>query len=225
MRFKDVFSIIGPDMVGPSSSHTAGAVRIGRAARQFFGPLPERVEITLFRSFAETYRGHGTDVALAAGLLDWDTQDERIPEALQHAAGLGVNIEFFPAHGDFAEAPHPNTARLRMTAGDRTMTVTGTSIGGGNIEIVGVDGFDVRCSCSYPTLAIYHDDRVGMLADITRLISQCSLNIGHMDVDRASRSGKALTLIEADGRFEKELVEALRALPGVTSIRTVDLTG
>ncbi|TXK71915.1 L-serine ammonia-lyase, iron-sulfur-dependent subunit beta [Paenibacillus sp. N3.4] len=224
MRFKDVFSIIGPDMVGPSSSHTAGAVRIGRAARQLFGSQPNEAKITLYQSFADTYRGHGTDVALAAGLLDWGTQDERIPQALHHAAEQGLIIDYVRAGGGAVGVYHPNTAKLKLQSDSCTMLVTGSSIGGGNIEIVGIDHFDIRFTCLYPTLAIFHVDRMGVLADITREISKFSLNIGHMDVDRTGRSGEALTVIEADGEIEKELIDSINAIEGIRLIRVVDLT-
>jgi L-serine dehydratase len=222
MRFKDVFSIIGPDMIGPSSSHTAGAVRIGRAARQLFGVQPERAVISLYRSFADTYRGHGTDIALAAGLLDWDTNDPRIPDALQHAEQAGMEIVFQTVQG--TAVSHPNTAEIEMTAGGRSKTVTGVSIGGGNIEITAVDDFNVRCSGMYPTVAILHRDRVGMLAEITGLFSKHSLNIGSLNVDRKGRSGEAMTLIEADGKLEPRLLSELYELSGISEIRAVDLS-
>src|SRR5438552_1751258 len=99
MRFKDVFAIIGPSMVGPSSSHTAGAVRIGRVARQIFDSMPQSVEVVFYGSFADTYQGHGTDMAIVAGLLNWDTDDERIPESLQTAESLGMQVQFRVGHG------------------------------------------------------------------------------------------------------------------------------
>ncbi|MCR8635219.1 L-serine ammonia-lyase, iron-sulfur-dependent subunit beta [Paenibacillus radicis (ex Xue et al. 2023)] len=221
MRFKDVFSIIGPDMVGPSSSHTAGAVRIGRVARQLFEVQPEKVNIYLYRSFADTYQGHGTDVALAAGLLNWDTAHEHIPEALAIAEQRGMQLSFIAKSGG---APHPNTAILQMMKLNLSMRVTGTSIGGGNIEIVGVDDFDVRFSASFPTMVITHADRIGMLAEVTHLFSQNHLNIGAMDVDRKSRNGQALTVIEADGAISQELIQAVRNLEGVVRVRMIDLT-
>ncbi|NQX70251.1 L-serine ammonia-lyase, iron-sulfur-dependent, subunit beta [Paenibacillus alba] len=222
MRFKDVFSIIGPDMIGPSSSHTAGAVRIGLAARQLFGRLPQRAELYLYGSFAETYQGHGTDVALAAGLLGWGTDNERIPDALAAAEDLGVELVFIPSQGIVG---HPNTVRICLKAeGIADLSVLGTSIGGGNIEIVGIDDFDVRFSASFPTMVITHSDRAGMLAEITSCFSQNGVNIGSMDVDRRSRSGEALTVIEADSSFPEELVQAILEIKADLSIRILDLS-
>jgi len=221
MRFKDVFSIIGPDMVGPSSSHTAGALRIGRIARRLFGEQPERADVALYRSFADTGRGHGTDAAIVAGLLDWQTDDLRIPQSLSFAGQCGLLVEFRTGKG---MAPHPNTAEIRMTAGGRSLSVTGTSIGGGNVEIVNVDGFDVRFSAAYPTMAIWHNDQVGLLAALTRRFSRYGINIGFMDVDRSRRSGDALTVIEADTGFPPKLVQSVRRVQGVTRVVAFDLS-
>ncbi|MBD2843825.1 L-serine ammonia-lyase, iron-sulfur-dependent, subunit beta [Paenibacillus sp. IB182496] len=221
MRFKDVFSIIGPGMIGPSSSHTAGAVRIGRVARELLGSQPERVVIRLYRSFADTYRGHGTDVALAAGLLGWDTDHDGIPQALVAAEQAGMELSFVPKPDN---VPHPNTAALQMHGGGRELLVTGTSIGGGNIAIVGIDEFDVRFSGSFPTLVLRHADRIGLLADVTRLLSAARLNIGQMNVDRTSRSGAALTVVETDGPLPRDLVRSIARLEGVSEVRKIDLT-
>jgi L-serine dehydratase len=220
MRFKDVFSIIGPDMIGPSSSHTAGAVRIGRVARQLFASQPQQVEICLYRSFADTYLGHGTDVALAAGLLGWDTSCERIPEAISAAELQGMELNYISKSGN---VPHPNTVTLTMVSDNFKLRVTGTSIGGGSIEIVEIDEFDVRFSGECQTVVVWHEDRVGMLADFTNLFSQRLLNIGSMDVDRKGRNGKALTIIEVDGNITQELIQALATIDGVACIRKIDL--
>lgn len=220
MRFKDVFSIIGPDMIGPSSSHTAGAVRIGRAARQLCGVQPEKAVISLYGSFADTYRGHGTDIALAAGLLDWDTNDSRIPGALRHAERARMDIVFQTAKG---AQLHPNTAKIDMTAAGRRISVTGVSIGGGNIEIIAIDDYAVRFSGMCPTVVIRHQDRIGIIAEMTGLFGRHSLNIASMEVDRRRRSGEALTVIEADGNWNPQLLTELYSLTGLYDIRTVQL--
>lgn len=220
MRFKDVFSIIGPDMIGPSSSHTAGAVRIGRAARQLCGVQPEKAVISLYGSFADTYRGHGTDIALAAGLLDWDTNDSRIPGALRHAERAGMDIVFQTAKG---AQLHPNTAKIDMTAAGCRISVTGVSIGGGNIEIIAIDDYAVRFSGMCPTVVIRHQDRIGIIAEMTGLFGRHSLNIASMEVDRRRRSGEALTVIEADGNWNPQLLTKLYSLTGLYDIRTVQL--
>lgn len=221
MRFKDVFSIIGPAMVGPSSSHTAGAVRIGRVARHILGDLPEKADILFFGSFADTYRGHGTDLAIVGGLLDFDTDDSRIPSAIAIAGQLGMDIAFKEGKGQF---PHPNTAKLIVRRGEREITVTGASIGGGNIEVLGVNDFDVKFTAMYPTLILFHDDRPGMIADVTRVLSRENVNIGHMSVDRKGRSGEALTVIDTDSSLTEDVVREIAELATVRDVRLVDLT-
>ncbi|RUS45584.1 L-serine ammonia-lyase, iron-sulfur-dependent subunit beta [Cohnella sp. AR92] len=221
MRFKHVFSIIGPVMVGPSSSHTAGAVRIGRVARQLLGCQPEEAEITLYGSFAETYSGHGTDLALVGGLLDFDTDDERIPEAFEEARKRGLRFSIKPGTGVM---PHPNFAEITARAGGREASVQGASIGGGNIEIYSLNGFDTGCSGYYPTIAISHEDRVGVLASITATVSGAGLNIGFMNVSRKERSGDAMTVVESDRRPDDELLSALRGLPHIKSVSVIDVT-
>lgn len=220
MRFKDVFSIIGPSMVGPSSSHTAGAARLGRVARQLLGGKPDRADIVFYGSFADTYRGHGTDLAIVGGILDWATDDLRIAQSLQYAetAGMQVNIK-----AGKAVTAHPNTARITLSNGMREVELIGASIGGGNIEVHSVDGFDVKFIAMYPTLCIYHRDRPGMLAELTATLSHSGVNIGHMDVDRKGRNGEALTVIEADSAIDGHLRKRLCCLQDVTDVRIVDL--
>ena len=161
MKFRSVFDIIGPVMIGPSSSHTAGAARIGRAARTLFGRLPRRVTITLYGSFAKTYQGHGTDVALVGGLLDFDTDDERMVQALEIARESGVEVTFIESE---EVADHPNTARLHLEDDQGDLEVTGISIGGGKMEIVELNGFELRLSGSAPALLVTHHDRYGAVA-------------------------------------------------------------
>ena len=139
MRFKDVFSIIGPGMIGPSSSHTAGAVRLGRVARELFGGQPEQANIVFYGSLAATYSGHGTDLAVTAGLLQFDTDDERIPDSLNVAEESGMKVVFQTSKGP---AIHPNTLTITLRSGRRRCQMTGCSIGGGNIEVVQGNGFD-----------------------------------------------------------------------------------
>ncbi|KGE19613.1 L-serine ammonia-lyase, iron-sulfur-dependent subunit beta [Paenibacillus wynnii] len=222
MRFKDVFSIIGPAMVGPSSSHTAGAARIGRAARQVLGEMPRLAEVIFFGSFAATYQGHGTDRAIAGGLLDFSTDDPRLPDSIELAEELGMEISFRQGAGLF---PHPNTVQLRLTGKDSgsELTLTGISIGGGNIEIVDIDGFGVKLSGMYPTILINHMDYLGVLASVTDVMRKGKFNIGHMSLDRKNRSGAALTVLELDESATPELLQDLKALPAVKSVTLVDL--
>ncbi len=219
-RFKDVFSIIGPSMVGPSSSHTAGAARLGRTARQLLGGQPERAEITLYGSFAETYRGHGTDVAIVAGLLDYDTDDERIVRAFEEAEAAGLAFAFRTTK---QAAVHPNTASFVLSRGNEQVRVKGCSIGGGNIEIIGVDDFDVKFTANYPTCLVLHEDQPGFIASLTAVLSDAGTNIGYMEVDRKSRSGEALTVIESDEAITADALSQIERLSSVRSVRGVNL--
>jgi len=220
MRFKDVFSIIGPSMVGPSSSHTAGAARLGRVARQLLGETPKRAEIVFYGSFADTYKGHGTDLAVVGGLLDWATDDLRIAKSLEYAEAAGLSVAI---RSGKAVVAHPNTARISLEGERRRVELVGASIGGGNIEVHGVDGFDVKFIAMYPTLCVYHLDRPGMLAELTATLSRAGVNIGHMDVDRKGRHGEALTVIEVDTPISAELLAQVGSLQDVSDVRLVDL--
>lgn len=222
MRFKDVFSIIGPGMIGPSSSHTAGAVRLGRVARGLFGEQPKQADIVFYGSLAATYSGHGTDLAVTAGLLQFDTDDERIPESLHLADAMGMKVAFQMGSGP---AVHPNTLTIKLVSGRRRCQMTGCSIGGGNIEVVEVNGFDLKFTANYPTLIVYHVDRPGVLADITRLLSDAGVNIGYMDVDRKGRLGQAATVFETDGEIREDLLKIIKRLTPVRSLNYIDLNG
>ncbi|OWA34426.1 L-serine ammonia-lyase, iron-sulfur-dependent, subunit beta [Saccharibacillus sp. O16] len=221
MRFKNVFSIIGPSMVGPSSSHTAGAVRIGLIARQLLGEQPIHVKIALYGSFADTYWGHGTDLALAGGLLGYATDDSRVADALDEAQRLGIEIKFVKGVG---LAPHPNTAKLELTAADgRLAQVVGASIGGGNVMIHEMNGFDVRCSGEYPTIVVLHHDRPGVIAALTGVLGGSGTNIGYMGVDRKGRSAEAMTVMELDTVPNAELLERLKQIEEVKDVTVINL--
>lgn len=223
MRFKDVFSIIGPSMIGPSSSHTAGAVRIGKVARKLIGTLPTRVDIYLYGSFAQTYQGHGTDLALVGGILDFNTDDVRIRDSLSIAKSAGMEVEFHPMAGALLNV-HPNTAKLVLQTTDASYELTGCSIGGGNIEIVSINQFNTKFSAIYPTLLIFHEDRTGMIALITDILQQAGINIGYMTVERQGRSGKVLTVIEIDEANIAAIIDHLRAIPHVDAVHFIHLT-
>ena len=223
MRFKDVFSIIGPVMVGPSSSHTAGAARIGRAARHLFGKMPDQAEIIFYGSFAATYQGHGTDRAIIGGLMDYDTDDHRIPVAIDIAAQSGMTVSFEEGRGVIR---HPNTARLVLSSSDdsrSSLTMTGISIGGGNIEIIEINGFNIKMTGIYPTLVIEHYDHPGVLAFITSVLSDKGTNIAHMSVDRKNRSGHAMTVVEIDGVIDPEVIQQISNKEGLINVGLIDL--
>lgn len=223
MRFKDVFSIIGPSMIGPSSSHTAGAVRIGRVARQIVGHTPTKVDIYLYGSFAETYHGHGTNLALVAGLLGFQTDDERLREAMHFAKEAGMELQFIIVKQPQPQM-HPNTAKLVCEYDNKTVEITGCSIGGGNIEIHKINQYDVKFSAHYPTLLIFHEDRTGVISFITHMLQQFHLNIGFMKVERDSRHGEVLTVIELDNPIASALIPMLQNAPYIQSVIAIDIT-
>ncbi|MEK3935119.1 L-serine ammonia-lyase, iron-sulfur-dependent subunit beta [Sporosarcina sp. FSL W7-1349] len=215
MKFRSVFEIIGPVMVGPSSSHTAGAARIGRVARSLYGRQPEWAKIHLYGSFAETYKGHGTDLAIIGGLLDYDTFDERIKTAFDDADHHGMKFEFIP---ETEEAEHPNTAKIVIGDQKGTMELVGISIGGGTIEVVELNGFPLRLSGHYPALLVVHNDCAGVIASVCNAIAARGVNIAHMEVGRKEKGEMALMVIEVDQMITEELTNNLEALPHISQI-------
>ncbi len=213
--FQSVFDIIGPVMVGPSSSHTAGAVRIGLAARSIFGEKPEEVVITFFGSFGHTYRGHGTDIAMIAGLLGKPTASEEIRHAYKLAEKEGMRVEVKVSDRN---AGHPNTAQVVMHAGDRTMSITARSIGGGMIDLVEVDGFNVHVSCDNPVVLIFHRDRPGLIATVTRFLAEYEVNVSQMEVSRKERGSQALMIVATDGTIPQEVTDKIRDIRDVGPI-------
>ncbi|MFC4652823.1 L-serine ammonia-lyase, iron-sulfur-dependent subunit beta [Lactococcus nasutitermitis] len=196
LRYRSVFDIIGPVMVGPSSSHTAGAARIGKIVRSIFGELPERLEIHLYESFAKTYRGHGTDLALVAGVLGMETDDENLVHAPEIAFQQGMEVSYVPHPEERAE--HPNTARLIAQKGERMMTITGISIGGGMIQVTELNGFNISISAGQPTFVIIHEDVPGMIAKVSSVLSSHAINIAKMNVTREAKGEKAIMILEVD---------------------------
>lgn len=218
MKYRSVFEIIGPVMIGPSSSHTAGAARIGRVARDLFGRQPEWARIHLYGSFAETYKGHGTDVAIIGGLLDYDTFDERIKTAFEDAAAVGMTFEFIPEE---EEADHPNTAKIVIGDSQGEMELVGISIGGGTMEVTELNGFPLRLSGHFPALLVVHDDRAGVIANVSNAIASQGMNIAHMEVGRKEKGKMALMVIEVDQMFDETLLNELKSLPNVTQVSTL----
>jgi len=215
MKYNSVFDIIGPIMVGPSSSHTAGAAIIGRLARSVFGREPKRADIHLYGSFAETYRGHATDVAIVGGLLDFDTNDERIPNSLQLAKEAGLDVEF---HKEEAVPEHPNTTKIRLEDERGSLEVIGVSIGGGKVEITELNGFKLRLNGMYPAILVLHDDRYGVISGVTNILTQHRVNIGHMEVSRKEKGQMALMVIEVDQNLEDAILDEIRKLEHVTQV-------
>ena len=216
---RGMFDIVGPVMIGPSSSHTAGAVRLGLMAGKILGEQPVKAEIKLHGSFAQTYRGHGTDRALIAGILGFQPDDERIRNSMDIARERGLDFSFSKV--EIFEA-HPNTAIIELTgvSGRRTV-VTGASIGGGNINILNIDGFEVNLSGQYPAMLVIHRDVPGVINKVTWALSRFEINIAFMRLSRKSRGEEALMLLETDENVPEEVVEECKQVHNVSDVFTV----
>ncbi len=211
-----IFDMIGPVMIGPSSSHTAGVVRIARAAIKILGDTPEHAEITFYNSFARTYEGHGSDRAIIAGLMDFKTDDQRIRESLEIAEAKGIKYQFKSVGN--ASALHPNSIRLRLTKGNRTVEVLGESKGGGVINIAEVNGFKADFSASLHTLIIFAEDKKGSIAFIANVLAQDDCNIATMSVSRKGKNDLACQVIEMDSGIKPVTFDYLRSLNWVKEV-------
>ncbi|MEA5050226.1 MAG: L-serine ammonia-lyase, iron-sulfur-dependent subunit beta [Oscillospiraceae bacterium] len=215
-----ILDVLGPVMVGPSSSHTAGALRLARAARAVYGKPFDRVLFELHGSFARTGAGHGTDRALLAGVLGLLPTDTRIRDSFALADARGLRYSFCEA--DLGEV-HENTCRITFFCGDARFSVTGSSIGGGRIRVTDIDGTAVDASCELPTLIVRQHDRPGVIGDITTLLAARGINIGVMRLSREGRGDVATTVIETDDALPADLLARLAALPNVIGVTAVDL--
>ena len=208
-----VFDIVGPVMIGPSSSHTAGAVRLGLMARKILGEEAVRAEINLHGSFARTYRGHGTDKALIAGILGFAPEDERIREALQIARDHGLEFSFQTVN---LEEAHPNTAVIYLVGrSGRTARVRGASVGGGNIMISNIDGYQVELTGQYPALITIHHDCPGVITRVTQILAHAAVNIAFMRVSRQNRGETAMMIMELDEEPAATVIEECRQADNV----------
>ena len=216
----NIFDMMGPVMVGPSSSHTAGAARIGNMGRTLLGEEVARADIGLYGSFAETGYGHGTDRALLAGLLGMKPDDLRIPNAYEEANRAGMAYSFRTV--ELRDA-HPNTALLELTGkSGKKLTLPASSIGGGAIVVNKIDGIDVNFTGDFNTLIVRNQDESGSVAAITSILSQVHINVANMSVNRHRRGGDALMVIETDQHIKPRQVEFLSELPGILSVTYYD---
>ena len=216
----NIFDMMGPVMVGPSSSHTAGAARIGNMGRTLLGEEVARADIGLHGSFAETGFGHGTDRALLAGLLGMKPDDLRIPNAYEEANRAGMAYSFRTV--ELRDA-HPNTALLELTGkSGKKLTLQASSIGGGAIVVNKIDGIDVNFTGDFNTLIVRNQDESGSVAAITSILSQVHINVANMRVNRHRRGGDALMVIETDQHIKPRQVEFLSELPGILSVTYYD---
>lgn len=209
----DVFDIIGPIMIGPSSSHTAGAARIGRYAMNILGAKPVKADIYFSGSFAKTYKGHGTDKAVIAGILGMDTDDPGIKYSFETAEHRGLDFAF---HTCEIENSHPNTALivLKSEAG-KTAEVQGASVGGGNIVITKINGTKVEITGKFTTLIVLHRNIPGMISDVTSVLARHGVNIGRFDLSRSPKGGKGVMIIELDSDIPEHVNDEIRSMKNV----------
>lgn len=209
----NVFDIVGPVMIGPSSSHTAGAARIGKTAAMLLGAPVVKADILFHGSFAKTYRGHGTDKAIVGGILKMDPWDAGIRTSIQTAQEQGISINF---RTGTIENAHPNTALVTLTSKiGNTISVQGASIGGGNIVITKVNDMEVYFTGQKTTLIVMHQDVPGIIAHVTNLVAAGNANICNFRLNRQEKGGLAIMTLEMDSDFDDALVGQIKAIPFV----------
>lgn len=219
MSFIGIFDVIGPNMVGPSSSHTAGAVNIAYVARKMFGRNVKSVEFKLYGSFANTYKGHGTDKALLGGILGFSSEDLRIQNSFQLATEQGIDYEFIPCK---EKKEHPNTVDIKMVSNSgKSLEVQGVSLGGGKIKITEIDHHGVKLSGEKPTLIISYEDKIGMLAKVTSILSADGINISQLKAFTDENTNKSYAIIEFTQKEKSD--DYLKKLKNMEDILSVML--
>jgi L-serine dehydratase len=217
-----LLDIIGPVMVGPSSSHTAGACRLGLLARCLVGGTPERATVELHGSFARTGEGHGTDKAIVGGLMGFRPDDERLRTALEIAEREGLDYHFEKTTlGDDADV-HPNTVRLTVERGDRSHVMVGSSLGAGRVLATEIDGYPVEVSGNLHTIVLVAEDVKGSVAAIATILAENDINIATLRLTRKERGGDAFMVIEVDQHPSTTVRDAIRALPWVRWTHRLD---
>jgi len=221
MRNYSAFDILGPIMIGPSSSHTAGAARLGKIAGIIAGGDITDVKFMLHGSFAQTYKGHGTDKALVAGILGMDPWDDMLKTSMELASEKGINISFIPT--DLGDV-HPNTVKFIITKVDGEVSqIVGSSIGGGNIVVTEVDGEQMEFTGVYPTLVINHIDVPGMILKVCEVLYNHNVNIAFAKVYRSSKGSNAAMVFEVDNAITTDVVEELRKIPHINKVKAINL--
>ena len=216
----NIFDILGPVMVGPSSSHTAGAVRIGYVSRELLGERPVEAEINLHGSFAMTGKGHGTDRALVAGILGMQPDDVRIPDSFEAAREQGLSFTIGTIQ---LKEAHPNSVQLKLKGENgRELVIIASSLGGGRISIVEIDGISTNFSGDYPTLIVHNLDQPGHVAEVTSMLAHKSVNIATLNLYRNMRGGYAVMVIETDQRVPADAIRWLAHLEGVIKVTYLD---
>lgn len=221
-NFISIFDVIGPVMVGPSSSHTSGAATIAWMSRQIFSGTPVHVTFTLYGSFADTYLGHGTDRALIGGMLGYRSDDMRIRNAYDHAKENGLRVEFIA--DPVTEVGHPNTVDILMESADgHTLSIRGESIGGGRVRIRKMNDIDVDFTGEYSTMIIGHTDKTGTIAYISSRLAAHKVNIATLRLFRKEKGKDAFTVIETDSAIPDELKEEILQLDNIESFELIEI--
>lgn len=221
MRYISLFDIVGPIMTGPSSSHTAGAIRIGLFARKIFGRQPENVTFKLYNSFAKTGLGHGTDKGLLGGVLGFGVDDARIKNSYDYAKESGISHSFeYLTH----DGRHANSVDIIFADKDNKplMTVSGDSVGGGEVRICRIDGFSVNIRGDYPVLLLVYKDQKGVISTVTRIIQSNGINIATLNCEREEKNEKAVMTICLDSVLPDSAIEEIRALPDMYMVRNIN---
>ena len=222
MNFLSIFDVIGPNMIGPSSSHTAGAVAIGLLARKMLSEEVNEVTFTLYGSFSKTYHGHGTDRALLGGILGFATDDERIRDAFDLAKERGVDYKYVIDEETVTD--HPNTADIDLTGvNGHRLSIRGESIGGGKIRIVRINGIDVSFTGEYSTLIVQQEDVPGVVAHIAQCLSDKQINIAFLRMFRDSKGADAFTVVESDEPITENVLEQIKQNPNITDVMLIQI--
>ena len=212
----NIFDIVGPVMVGPSSSHTAGAVRIGFVSRKLLGEPVKKVQLLLYGSFLATGKGHGTDRALIAGLLGMQPDDERVPFSFEEAKNVGM--EFVFGEANLKEA-HPNSVVLKLLGeSGKKLEIIGASLGGGRMKICQIDGYEANSCAEYPTLIVQNLDQPGCVATVTTMLSELGINIATLQLYRDSRGGAAVMGVECDREVPTDTIAWSEERPGIERV-------
>ena len=219
MKYISVFDIVGPSMVGPSSSHTAGAVRLGLLARELYGKKPNWVKFTLYNSFAKTGKGHGTDKGLVAGILGFNVNDPRIKDAFKYAEENGIRVEFSAMEDSDR---HPNSVDFKLY-NNTSMTVSGNSLGAGEIQISSINGFNVDLRGDFPTLLLIYKDQPGMIWRVSKFIQDAHINIATLSCERKEKGQEASMSICLDSILPDNIIKKIEDIPGMYTVRNIDM--
>ncbi len=217
MKQRSLFDVISPIMTGPSSSHTAGAVRLGMLARSIYKNIPQRIIFKLYNSFAETGRGHGTDKGLLAGFLGYGVDSENIKKIFTLLEAKKTDYSFeYEQNID----RHPNSVDF-ILEGSLNMTISGNSIGAGNVEIIKIDDFTSKISGEFNTLLLFYKDKPGMISKVSTLIQQENINIASLDCDRNARGQTASMCICLDSEISEQIIKKIEEIDDVYFVRSI----